>query len=85
MACIVPVNVFVDMRSRLVWPRCLSCLKFTLGETLIHFTTYQREWCYPEVVHGDSEGVHDLSINGVILQVDQVHLLTDLRGGGEQC
>ena len=34
---------------------------------------------YPEVVHGDSKGVHHLSINGLILQVNQIHLLTDLK------
>ena len=34
---------------------------------------------YPEVVHGDSKGVHHLSINGLILQVNQIHLLTDLQ------
>ena len=32
----------------------------------------------PEIVHGDSEGVHHLSINGFILQVNQIHLLMDL-------
>ena len=37
---------------------------------------------HPEVVHGDSERVHDLSINGLIFKIYQVHLLTDLRVGG---
>lgn len=31
-----------------------------------------------EVLHGDTEGVKDLSIDGVFVQVNKVHLLTDL-------
>ena len=60
----------------------------------IHYTTlvchiYIHVWhivlydqAHPEVVHGDSERVHDLSINGLILQIYQVHLLTNLWNGG---
>lgn len=32
---------------------------------------------YLEVIHSDSKRVHDFSINGLIFQVDQVHLLPD--------
>lgn len=32
----------------------------------------------PEIVIGNGQRVHDLRINGVILQVDQIHFLTNL-------
>lgn len=49
--------------------------------------TFQR--LYLEVIHSDSKWVHDFSINGLILKVDQVHLLSDglqgsLRAEGSQ-
>ena len=40
------------------------------------------DWLYSEVVHGNSEGVHDLCINSVILKINEIHLLPDLEGGG---
>lgn len=32
---------------------------------------------YLEVIHSDSKRVHDLSIDGLVLKVNQVHLLSD--------
>ena len=39
-------------------------------------------WCtHTKVVHRDSKRVENLGINSIILQVDQVHLLSDLLQG----
>lgn len=35
-----------------------------------------------EVLHGDAEGVENLGIDGVLVEIDEVHLLTDLLHGG---
>lgn len=32
---------------------------------------------YPEIIHSHCQGVHDFSINGLILQVNEIHLLAD--------
>lgn len=32
---------------------------------------------HPEVIHCHSQGVHNLCINSLILQIDEVHFLSD--------
>lgn len=54
-----------------------------------HQASGRRRCPYLEVIHSDSERVHDFSIDGLILKVDQVHLLPDglqrsLRAEGSQ-
>ena len=44
---------------------------------------------HPEVFHGNSQGVKNLHINGIVLQINKLHLLSDLlescfRGQGSQ-
>ena len=36
----------------------------------------------PEILHGHSEAVQDLSVNSVILKVNKVHLFSDLLDSG---
>ena len=36
----------------------------------------------PEVLHGDGEAVEDLGVDVLVLEVDEVHLLSDLLKGG---
>ncbi|TFB02298.1 hypothetical protein CCMA1212_006004 [Trichoderma ghanense] len=34
-----------------------------------------------EVVHGDTQGIENLGINGILIEINEVHLLTDLLHG----
>jgi hypothetical protein len=38
--------------------------------------------CKSEVVHGHRQGIQHLGINGIILEVNEIHLLSDLLEGG---
>lgn len=49
----------------------------TEGRASEHQAADRRRCSYLEVIHSDSERVHDFSIDGLILKVDQVHLLPD--------
>ena len=41
----------------------------------------------PEVLHGDGEAVEDLGVDGLVFEIDEVHLLADLLKGslGAEC
>lgn len=39
--------------------------------------SYLDKDSYPEVIHCNSQGVHNLCVNSLILQIDEVHFLTD--------
>lgn len=45
--------------------------------TSFTFQSKFQAFFYLEVIHSDSKGVHDFSINGLILKVNQVHFLPD--------
>ena len=36
----------------------------------------------PEVLHGDGEAVEDLGVDGLVFEIDEVHLLADLLESG---
>lgn len=58
------------------WNRARLVTRNALASNVLHSYTCKA---HSEVVHGDCQRIHDLSINGVIFQIYQIHLLPDLR------
>lgn len=54
-----------------------------MGREALHKTEYMFVFLiwgcgpYPEVIHSNCQGIHDLSINGLILKVNEVHFFSD--------
>lgn len=72
------LQICIVMKNRRV-NKVLSAVEATLSAVCVGENNPVH---YSEVVHGDGKGVHDLCVDGLVLKVDEIHLLPDgLQGG----
>lgn len=57
----------------------MSCVsKCNFAHTVLHCVLRVTDKDpHPEVIHCNSQGVHNLCVDGLILQINEVHFLTD--------